>query len=307
MLCLLKNIIMKNLIRIVSIFLFSTQLLTNGSAQDLQYPNLSYDATIREKVGFTNLKIVYGRPMQRGRELFGGFIPYDQRWRAGANGTTRISFDTPVWIAGKEVQPGTYALLLVPTKNDWEVILHQDTAMFWRRRDYLTSEEVAHFPVKPLKSAFHQEAMTIFTDIENHNAVINLLWDQTHIKFTIDTKTTPTVVKNIREQYKSGQLDTVDELLGAADFIAFNCALLPASLKDTALMMVNKAIELDPQGNHYHAKRNIYWFSKDLKGVEKTTAEWIAFYERRKGENDVQHIAELKAELERHRRILGKK
>src|ERR1035441_2288470 len=32
--------------------------------------------------------IQYGRPSMRGRKIFGGLVPYDQVWRAGANSAT---------------------------------------------------------------------------------------------------------------------------------------------------------------------------------------------------------------------------
>lgn len=268
------------------------------------YPDLSYDAIIIERAGFTNFKITYGRPLQRGRSIFGAFIPYDKRWRAGANGTTRISFDTPVYAENKKIEPGTYTLLTVPRADEWEIILHKDTTMFTQRRDYLTSDEVAHIKVKSDGTTHHQEAFTIFTDIVNNNLVINLVWDLTRVSFILNTGTTNAALNSLRSKIVNGQLKTAEEFANGANFLAFSYSNLGHEAKDTALLLINKAIELEPQSWHYQIKRNIFLFSRDFNGIEKTTNGWISFYEKRKSEGYEEDIHLLRDELTSFKQIL---
>ena len=47
-----------------------------------------------EEVAFTsgdlNIRVFYNRPFKKGREIFGGLVPYDKVWRTGANEATTL-------------------------------------------------------------------------------------------------------------------------------------------------------------------------------------------------------------------------
>jgi hypothetical protein len=72
------------------------------------------------------IEITYGRPRQRGRDLFGsgencgkaaldvgapGF-PAPPVWRAGANMTTRLTTEATLTFGDKKVAPGAYSLFV---------------------------------------------------------------------------------------------------------------------------------------------------------------------------------------------------
>ena len=67
------------------------------------------------------VKVCYGRPSLRGREMVGGVDPYGQPWRLGANEPTRLTVPFAAVVAGVRVAPGTYSLYVVPTATSWEV------------------------------------------------------------------------------------------------------------------------------------------------------------------------------------------
>ena len=271
-------------------------IITVAWSQD-SYPDLSYYATSSLKAGFTNFKITYGRPLQRGRELFGSFIPYGQRWRTGANGTTTIGFDTPVYLQETKIEAGTYALLTIPGEQEWEIILHRDSTMFTQRKDYRSADEVAHIRVKAEKSNYHQEALTLFTDIVDDNLKINLLWGFTHIHFTLRTGANEMTLNALQSKIEKSELKTADDFASGANFLAYNYSHLGPEAKDTALVLINKAITLDPQSWYFGIKRSIFWFSHDLPGIRKTTEEWIDFLQKRKQKGDPEDIQRLKDEL----------
>ena len=61
----------------------------------------------------------YGRPLKRGRELFGTGDAYATKlnagapvWRAGANVSTRLKTEAPLVIGGKTLAPGEYTLFI---------------------------------------------------------------------------------------------------------------------------------------------------------------------------------------------------
>jgi hypothetical protein len=67
------------------------------------------------------LKVCYGRPSVRGRQVGGGLVPYGQPWRLGANEPTTVHVPFAAEIAGVRVAPGSYSLYVVASERAWEV------------------------------------------------------------------------------------------------------------------------------------------------------------------------------------------
>jgi hypothetical protein len=70
------------------------------------------------------LEVKYCRPFKKGREIFGGLVPYGEVWRTGANEATTFTTDTEIELGGTRVQPGTYTLWTIPGPDEWKVILN---------------------------------------------------------------------------------------------------------------------------------------------------------------------------------------
>lgn len=70
------------------------------------------------------LKICYGSPRMRGREIMGGLVPFGQPWRLGANEPTTLHVTTAVRIGDAQLQPGAYALYAVPGPETWEIFVN---------------------------------------------------------------------------------------------------------------------------------------------------------------------------------------
>ena len=102
-----------------------TGLFAQAPAPKLEFPAASPAATIKQRVGFTDIEINYSRPSMRGRKIFGGLLPYGEVWRTGANSATKITFSTSVKFGGADVPAGTYALFSIPGQNEWTVILNK--------------------------------------------------------------------------------------------------------------------------------------------------------------------------------------
>ena len=77
------------------------------------------------------IEITYGRPIKRGRDVFGGTggsygkvaNPDAPVWRAGANNTTQLKTEVPLVINGKTVAPGTYTMFINLRENAWTLIV----------------------------------------------------------------------------------------------------------------------------------------------------------------------------------------
>ncbi len=67
------------------------------------------------------IKLCYGRPSVRGRQVMDSLVPYGMPWRLGANEPTRLFLPFGAEVAGVRVGPGVYSLYVVPRASEWEV------------------------------------------------------------------------------------------------------------------------------------------------------------------------------------------
>jgi len=82
------------------------------------------------------IDISYGRPLKRGRDLWGAGPTYGQDllvdapiWRAGANVTTQLTSDVPLIISGHRLAPGKKYTVFVDVKEGhWTFVLSTLTA-----------------------------------------------------------------------------------------------------------------------------------------------------------------------------------
>lgn len=113
-----------------------------GSAQSLvlDLPLASQPAQVSQRIGITDITIVYHRPLANDRKIWGGLVPYGSVWRAGANENTTITFSDPVRIEGQPLDKGTYGLHLIPNVEEWNVIFSK-TSTAWGSFSYNQAED----------------------------------------------------------------------------------------------------------------------------------------------------------------------
>ena len=120
----------------------------SAQSTQLNLPLQSQKAVITQRLGITDITIVYHRPLADGRKIWGGLVPYGQVWRAGANENTTINFPNDVTVEGKPLAAGTYGLHMIPGENEFTVIFSKmHTA--WGSFSYKESEDALRVTVKP--------------------------------------------------------------------------------------------------------------------------------------------------------------
>lgn len=168
----------------------------------LTIPPASPAARTRQAFSTSFVELDYSRPSLRGRVAFGGLVPYGQVWRAGANAVTKIRFGEALKVAGQAVPAGTYALLAIPGKTDWTLVLNRDTAQ-WGAYDYKQSLDVLRVPAKATPLAAPQETLTLtLENLRPAAADLVLSWERTRVSWPLVADPDPIVLAQIREAMK---------------------------------------------------------------------------------------------------------
>jgi hypothetical protein len=174
---------------------FATGLF--AQAPKVDFPAPSPLCTLKQRVGFTDIEIVYSRPGVKGRAIFGGIVPYGEVWRAGANASTKISFSTAVKLNGTEVPAGKYALYTIPDEKEWTLIIYKDTTLSGAF-GYNQTNDLVRFKAVPEKLAEPVETFTIdINDIRDESATVNLVWEKSRIPVKVELDLVNTLVPQI--------------------------------------------------------------------------------------------------------------
>jgi hypothetical protein len=167
-----------------SLLLVSGLALSSGLFAQMpkpQSPVPSPPCTLKQRVGLTDIEIVYSRPGVKGRTIFGGLVPYDKVWRTGANEATHVTFSTPVKLNDADIPAGTYALFTIPGEKEWTIILNK-AARQWGAFRYDEKADLVRVKATPVKLAEPVETFTIdINDIRDDSATLNLIWDKTRV------------------------------------------------------------------------------------------------------------------------------
>jgi hypothetical protein len=191
-------------------------------AQQIQMPQASPSAKISQRVGLTDVTVEYSRPSTKGRKIFGELVPFDQVWRTGANSATTFTFSTKVFIAGKEVPAGSYALYSIPGKSDWTMVLSKNTQL-WGAIGYDSKDDFLRFQVTPSKTSKKYETFEIsFNSLTDEAATVSLKWENTRVDFRITSEVDPIVMADIKKMVIDAQSTNPSLLYQAANYYYTN-------------------------------------------------------------------------------------
>jgi len=196
-------------------------LLAAPTAQaQIKTPAASPQSTVTQRVGLTDVTIVYSRPSAKGRSIFGSdnsLVPNGKRWRTGANATTSIKFSDDVTIEGKKIPAGEYGIYTVPRPGEWTVVLNKSLKQGADVDGFKDDQDVARFTIKPYKLPAKVETFTIsFTDLTPATANVDMAWENTGAKFKITADVESKVMAQIDEKVIKAATPAPGDLAAAA-------------------------------------------------------------------------------------------
>lgn len=174
-------------------------------AQHIFTPLASPRAEIAQRIGLTDVAVVYHRPAVNDRDLWGTVVPSAGTpvWRTGANENTLVSFSTDVEVQGESLPAGTYGLHTIPGQpageGDWTIVFSKDIHA-WGSFSYKPENDALRVAVKP-RSAAHQERFEIaFDNLEADSAEMTLRWGEVEVPVEIAIDLESTVTASFQNQ-----------------------------------------------------------------------------------------------------------
>jgi hypothetical protein len=147
---------------------------------------MSVRDTVRATVGRANLLVDYGRPLRRGRTIFGGIVPFDSVWRTGANAATQFRTDVDLSMGGVTIPAGTYTLWTVPSRTGpWKLVINRQTGQWGTVYD--ANQDLARIDLRTETLSTPVDRFTISIEPQGHGGVLAIAWDNTRawVPFTV--------------------------------------------------------------------------------------------------------------------------
>jgi hypothetical protein len=143
----------------------------------------SMPARLVQRVGPTEITIVYNRPVARGRVLFGALVPWDSVWNPGADEATRIELSNDILIEGQRLPAGRYSIWAIPRRDEWTLIFHPSWDV--QHRPLPPGNEALRLRV-PSRSGTHMESLAFYFPVaDTDGAELVLHWGETVVPLRI--------------------------------------------------------------------------------------------------------------------------
>lgn len=134
----------------------------------------SQPAEVRQRMGAREIAVIYNRPSARGRELFGGLVPYDSIWNPGADEATRIELSDDVLIAGEPLPAGKYSVWAIPRPDEWTVIFSRAHDVF--HVPYPEGRDALRLQARPVTGPYMETLTFHFSTAVRDSARLDLHW-----------------------------------------------------------------------------------------------------------------------------------
>jgi Tfp pilus assembly protein PilF len=251
----------------VAVFVSLLPLAAMAQFPGLTTPDISPEAAASQVIGLTEMKVSYHRPAIHGRKVWGGLVPYDQVWRAGANENTTVTFSTPVTVNGKTLAAGTYGLHMIPTAGDWTAIFSKEAGA-WGSFSYDPKEDAARVTATPEAAPMQERLGFSFDEPTEDSVVLALRWEKLRVPLTIKVDVGRTVLDNYKEQLRGLPRFGSQGWSQAAQWAAQHNLEL-----DDALVWVDRAIGMSRNFTNLRTKALVLTKRGDNAGAEQLSRE----------------------------------
>jgi len=224
-------------------------------AQELPQPSPA--ASIKQRIGLTDIQVDYSRPSLKGRKVFGELVPYGKMWRTGANKATTIEFSTDVMINKIPVAAGKYSIFTIPSEKSWIVILNRNADLSGTN-GYEKGQDVLRTDVAVKMGGMFESFTVEFENLTADGAHLALKWENQMVAIPIKVEVDKIAQENIEKAMKEDAENWRVHRGAASYYIGKEMHY------DKALTYIDKSIELK-EDNWYN-----YWLRAEaLNGLNR--------------------------------------
>ena len=169
---------------VVLLFILSVTLFAAAQQDKTKRPSPPAQAQCKLPDGKT-ITTDYSSPRMKGRQIFGGLVPYNEVWRTGANEATTFVTTANLSVEGKDVPAGSYTIFTVPAQDKWTLIINKKTGE-WGIPYHYESDELARVPMQVGKTSGPVENFTINYNQSGGGCTLQISWENTQasVKFS---------------------------------------------------------------------------------------------------------------------------
>jgi hypothetical protein len=158
----------------------------SATSVQAQQPAASPRDSVKTTIAGAALKVDYGRPSKRGREVFGGLEKWGNVWRTGANQATHFTTSKTLKFGAATVPAGTYTVYtLLDQGGKWQLIINKQTGQWGTVYDQ--KQDLVRIPLTVEQTPAVVEKMEITITPAGAGGEFAILWDRTKAKasFTV--------------------------------------------------------------------------------------------------------------------------
>jgi tetratricopeptide (TPR) repeat protein len=186
---------MKKHLLVAALIAFGT-----GLNAQIVAPKASPQGKIEQKIGVTDVKVEYYRPMKNNRVVFGEVVPFNEIWRTGANENTKFTCSDALVFGTDTLRAGTYALFTKPTASNWEIYFYTETSNWGLPETWDASKVALKTTVPTIALNDVVEVFTMNLDpVTNKMGQLSISWDKTRVTVPFAVPTTQKVLASIEK------------------------------------------------------------------------------------------------------------
>jgi hypothetical protein len=155
--------------------LLATGLAAQQDIIPLERVIKSQRGTVSQKIANTDITITYGRPVARGRTLFGSLVPYGRMWHPGADAATALDVTRDVQVNGQALPKGKYSLWTIPGESAWTFVFNKEWDVFHTSYPGQT-QDALRLEVKTEAGAHMETLSYYFPVVDGKDATLRLHW-----------------------------------------------------------------------------------------------------------------------------------
>jgi hypothetical protein len=167
---------------VVAVFVFGVVVVVGvgGTAvlSARQRPRISPHEIHEFDAGGCHVTFNYGRPSKRGRQIWGGLVPWGHWWMPGADEATIVTTSKAITLEGLAVPAGSHTLYMLPDASASELVVSNEVGQFHTQYHPDRNLGQVRLALKHLDAPLGPvEEMTFTVEPEASGGRLTLSWD----------------------------------------------------------------------------------------------------------------------------------